>query len=245
MKVTWFTDPAEGNFGEAPHKLSSYYQYDTETKELVRIRLELNRGESMRSTRNPAVFYERDCAIGFSPKSLSDMQQYPDDAFRIENGQLLVHGSPLDQTPSDHYFTVTMRMDKSYPHSGSVVTTRPNLPKGVEEHHLQTLAAKVLKVRKGFALTPHHVTAEALAREIIKIANKISETDKEIHAAITTPTLSSGEGQADALVALERETVGLSAPKVDQSTTVTATPTLPSHSEQKERDVSRPKGLRP
>ncbi|MEM9000735.1 MAG: hypothetical protein AAGB24_10770 [Bacteroidota bacterium] len=171
MIITWFTDPSGGNIRAAPHKLSSYYHYDTETMDLVRIRLELQRKKATKDTRSTAVFLNEKRIVGFyTGDDLLYVNKHPDSSFRIVDGQIQVSGQPLKQLPVKKDLAVDMgSMDNSI-HIGSEVTLKPNLPPGITLQHLNLLVNKALDERRNVMLTTHNVSPIELARRIRAVA---------------------------------------------------------------------------
>ncbi|CAL2095175.1 hypothetical protein [Tenacibaculum sp. 190524A02b] len=165
MIITWNTTP-ESEASEE-EKLSSYYQYDTVSKKLVRIRLELGREES---TGQPRVIYNEDRAVGFSDIDFIEEQaKYPDSDFTIdpETKQLLVKGEPMDTEPSIGASVVDMTLGTTKPHFGNAVSDNPNLPEGITNTHLSLIANNTLINGKGGIITGAD-SSEATLSETLK-----------------------------------------------------------------------------
>lgn len=156
MILSWFTQPPGG--------FSSYYQFDTATREFSRIRLELGRQSETRTT-DTFVSYNSDRAVGFSAQRLStsDLTRWSVD----EDGQLCFDDVAL---PSDKPSAGDRVYDSSNPdsfvHRGNPVTDAPVLPQDIQAKHLALLANDALLTRKGFTLTANDAGELALSAAI-------------------------------------------------------------------------------
>ena len=132
MIISWFTDPSKGTFVEGSGKLSSYYQYDTQSKQFSRVRLELGRSSGSGDTK---AMYQETRYVAFSDQKINDSKNWT-----VENGELKYKGNSLEQTPTNGDYVYDLTNPKSTPHYGNPVTDSPNLPEGIEIRHLSLIA---------------------------------------------------------------------------------------------------------
>jgi hypothetical protein len=153
MIISWFTQPR--------NPFSSYYQYDTVTRQFSRIRLELARNEGADST---CVMYRSNRTVGFSEERYSNDAEY----WSIKDGVLCYKGTPLPSTrPRDEYRVYDTSDPSKHVHCGRPVTKDPELLKGIEAKHLALLANKAMITKeKDDNLTPGDASEDALANTI-------------------------------------------------------------------------------
>ena len=123
-RITWFTQP-ETN-GKDLH-FSSFYMYDTDNRDFVRIRLDLAREDN----EPPTIFIEKEVSIGFSKTEISE----------DEIAQAI---DTLDKKPTVGYYTYDK--NENYIHSGNVVIIKGKtyLPKGITNDDLEKIAQKLI-----------------------------------------------------------------------------------------------------
>jgi hypothetical protein len=133
MIMSWFTQP--------PGENSSYYQYDTVTKNFTRIRLELDRASSSGSTDDTFVGYKAERYVGFSTARYSTSKGNLGDWSVNEDGALCYKGVALPaDRPDAGARTYDCTDPSSFVHRGNPVTTTPTLPEGIGAKHLALLA---------------------------------------------------------------------------------------------------------
>lgn len=187
MIISWNTDPSKGTFAPGSTKYSSYYQYDTVSHKLVRIRLELGRTEINGET---MVIYDNNRAVGFSDIDfIKEELEYPDSDFSIDaaTGEVLLRGVPLSQIPQPGYNVVDMSPGDTVPHFGNSVSTSADthLPEGIQNKHLGVLANEAILEERGITLTSSAASGEQLsavlkgqvARAVGKPFNEITNED--------------------------------------------------------------------
>ena len=133
MIISWFTQP--------PDEFSSYYQYDTVTKNFTRIRLELGRQSQSGNTDDTFVGFKTERYVGFSSADYSTRKSNLGHWSVNEAGELCYDGVALPTgrpAADDNVYDCTD--PSSFVHSGNPVTTTPSLPPGIEPKHLALLA---------------------------------------------------------------------------------------------------------
>ncbi|SHJ62543.1 hypothetical protein [Aquimarina spongiae] len=209
MIITWFTDPSKGTFTEGSGKFSSYYQYDTETKKFVRIRLELGRQSSGSDLGETGAFFKNKRAVGFSSIDfIEKVAEYPDSDFTIDKstGKLLLKGDPMSTTPTTGDNVVDMSPGQTKPHFGNSVASKAFLPPDIEPKHLSLIANNAIANGESESFTTKSVTgtqlSDALKGKVCDIMgvedfNTISDADilkklksqiAEIKEELTTPS---------------------------------------------------------
>jgi hypothetical protein len=207
MVITWNTDPSKGDFDNNPGKFSSYYQYDTETRKMVRIRLELNRSSksSAADSGSTKSMLNENRAVGFSSTRLTKDKTLKASDFKVDDDKVLFRGEPMSQTPQDGYWVVDMSQGSSSPHLGNMVTTSPNLPEGIQTKHLSLLANQAIIDGEGSVFTAPDATADdlskALKAKVTEIMGKPFDevTDADLLAKLTAQvtTIREQSTQAD------------------------------------------------
>lgn len=158
MIITWFTQPA--------NSYASYYQFDTETKKFVRIRMELGRKSGSGRTQ---LIYEDEYAVGFGKAAdydTSDAQRWKVN----EKGQLCYDDKPLSLEPGPKLNTFDTKQDyidnQDYVHFGNELSTNPSLPDGIEPKHLSLLASDAMEKGKSYRLTERDASGKELSDKI-------------------------------------------------------------------------------
>ncbi len=180
MIISWFTDPAKGNFGIPGNeeKFSSYYQYDTTSKEFTRVRLELGRTSGSGDTQ--AMFKETRY-VGFSTEKIRTSSDWT-----VEAGQLKYKGVALETVPTEGDYVYDLTNPTSKPHFGNPVTSEANLPEGIEVKHLNLIANDAMVSKSSVVFTTKAASgaelAEVLKGEVAMIVGKpfASITDADI-----------------------------------------------------------------
>lgn len=172
MIKIWYTDPAKGNFAGNQGKFSSYYQYDTVTKEFVRVRLELGRAPSSSGGDSGKTFvnYKETRTVGFSDQvySTSDLSRWSVDA----QNRLCFDNHPLSENPSKNARTYDCSDVESFVHRGNQVTENPNFPEGIATKHLSLLANNAIINKTSANLTTSSATAQELS---LSLKNQVAE----------------------------------------------------------------------
>jgi hypothetical protein len=174
----WYTHPGDS--------CSSFYYYDRSRRELVRIRLELNRAPFGVDLGQTFAVYQHPRYVGFSKLKYNYTVL---DKFRLlEDGTMLDHkGRQLHAYPKqDRYvydFTSKdgVRPDNKVHVGNQVVRERfATLPGDIKEHHLIRLAKICLREKNKIVLTDPSVNEGALAdkiKEVIMTAHGGTEED--------------------------------------------------------------------
>ncbi len=177
---------------EGSGKYSSYYQYDTVSLKLVRIRLELNRSTDSGSG-DTKVIYNENRGVGFTDQNLTEDDTVQNSDFSVDNTEVIFRNTPMSQTASEGSWVVDMSSGSSGPHFGNPVINDPNLPYGIETKHLSLLANQAIIDGKGYSLTTNDATAEALTEALqAKVAQVVGRdsftqvTDDDILAKLTS-----------------------------------------------------------
>lgn len=127
---TWFTNPSGG--------FSSFYMYDTDTKNFVRIRLELNREPTSDGVDNgyTKIVKRSNRVVAFSTK-------YDRHPF-LRGDEIYVSGSPVPYAyPPNvgmYVYDCSVGSGRS-PHLGNPVILTPILPAGIDSELLSTIAS--------------------------------------------------------------------------------------------------------
>jgi hypothetical protein len=189
MIITWCTDPSQGEFEEGDVTFSSFYQYETVTKQFVRIRLELNRQVSGGDQGDTFARFKAERFVGFSDQALSrDLQHWTVDA----EGRLCFDGNALGQTPTNDYNVYDCTDVTEFIHRGNPITTDPNFPEGIEPKHLLLIANDTMISGADIRLTGRGASAqqlsEALATRVSQIMNRpfVEITDAQLLARLKT-----------------------------------------------------------
>ena len=173
MIISWFTDPSKGTFVEGSGKFSSYYQYDTETKQFTRVRMELGRKASSSGydQGDTMASYKETRYVSFSDEKIRDGKNWT-----VENGELKYKGNSLEQTPSSGDYVYDLTNPKSVPHFGNPVTDSPNLPEGIEVRHLSLIANDTMVNKTSFKFTTSKATGDALSEALKTKVSDIMKT---------------------------------------------------------------------
>jgi hypothetical protein len=155
MIISWFTKPEKS--------FDSYYQYDTVTKNFVRIRLELGRNDGDDSV----IIFEPKNYVGFSrsdyPTKGADLNRWSVNAAEelCYNGVALRGGRPSDK---DYVYDTDNPTE--WMHPGNPVTYRPYLPHDIQAKHLALIANDAFErgQRGDDVLTRSNVDKEVLDR---------------------------------------------------------------------------------
>jgi hypothetical protein len=157
MIITWYTQP-EGKF-------ASFYYYDTITRILVRIRLELKRDDGD----GAKVIYRNNRYCGFS--KIEELLKTK--TLSVANGFIKVSdGTFLTDKPEVGYYVYDfsskdgLKPDNN-PHHGNAVTLKPVLPKGITEVQLKLLAIKSIALKKSISLVNSDASTEQLIEAIL------------------------------------------------------------------------------
>jgi hypothetical protein len=202
---TWCTDPSQGNFQEGSGQFSSYYQYDSASLKLVRIRLELNRS-SKNSTGETKLMLDGNRGVGFADQNLTKDKTIRASDFEVNNGEVLFRGQPMSQTPTEGSWVVDMSSGDPQPHFGNQVASKPNLPEGIETKHLSLLANQAMIDGEVYSFTASGATEDALSASIKKEVSYLMDnkpfdqiTDDELLTKLKaqTTTLREQAMQAD------------------------------------------------
>jgi hypothetical protein len=174
MIKSWFTQPPGG--------YASYYQYDTVTCQLSRIRLELGRTSGSGDT---AVIYRPRRAVGFSKFNYS-VSKKPGEVWSWsvnDDGRICYMGIPLNGPPPKPGEYVYDTSDPlSSVHAGNRVTSTPRLPPGIRPEHLALLANHAFITlgdnKEDIQLTGGDATPGALAAKIkVEVCRIVDEPD--------------------------------------------------------------------
>ncbi len=165
----WYTHPAES--------YDSFYYYDTRSRNMVRIRLQLERYDG-----GPEIVARQKRYIGFyDPNSgehfHSSMQYWSvDDRERIvyTNGNIRM---VLPEEPRVGWVGIDFSLDGSEEraHRGNKVTNTSNLPdcatdgRAVTEDTLEEIAQRWLGEHRNQAICEPHVDKYTLANELVKL----------------------------------------------------------------------------
>ena len=162
MIVIWTTDPAKGDFANNPQKYSSFYMYETVSKQFVRVRLELGRNDS--NGGDTFSRYKKTRTIGFSDQTYltRDLARWSLDA----HDKLCYDGTPLSQTPEADSKTYDCTDVTSFVHRGNAVTANPNFPPGIESKHLLLVANETLINKTNITFTNSAASGENLAEAL-------------------------------------------------------------------------------
>ncbi len=181
MIITWYTDPSKGNFAENPGKFSSYYQYDTTTNKLVRVRLELGRETSEYDTGATTAFLDDQRYVGFSTVVYIEKEaEYPDEDFTIDakSGLILVKGEALDVKPKIGDNVVDMSSYSETPHFGNSVSKNINLPEGIETKHLSLIANEAIITNKNIIISGRNASGVELSGNLkAKVCDIVGKED--------------------------------------------------------------------
>ena len=200
LLVSWFSQPPEEG-------LSSYYLYNTGTRQLCRIRLELGRASA--GDNSTVISYDGGAVVGFGKSSLPGPKESGKWSVDREY-RLCFDGEPLAGPPpknagdgiydaADAPGTVTIL------HSGNPVTRDPTLPTGIEPKHLAPLAQRAMLDKKDVTLTGSTATedelADAIKAQVVKVLGVVNfgqVTDNLIHAKLTEQAKDIATGPARA-----------------------------------------------
>lgn len=164
MAKTWYTHPE--------NQFDSFYYFDDTTRELVRIRLELGRKSGSGDTK---AMYEPDRYFGFSTDASLDVRDL--NLWTVDKGTVQYNGRPLESNPTKDYWTYdfALRQGEKKPreiHPGNKVATSGQLPKGITEKELITLAQKAIARRGDIVLTKKDATPEQLSQAILAVVKE-------------------------------------------------------------------------
>lgn len=166
----WFTAPKSKGF-------SSYYVFNTVTKEFCRIRMELNRPPHGYDDGSTRVFYRPYRVIGFSArKDLDTRNLWLWHVQKTGAGErLLYQGNVLlDSEPSERekyvYDSSNIMLSMHYG-SPAIHSDKAILPPGINLLHLQKLAHTAFKRKKDIYLTSRYATPDQLASKILSEIN--------------------------------------------------------------------------
>lgn len=190
MLFFYFTDPSDGTFTENPFEFSSYYQYDSMTKKLVRIRLELKRNSKKNTIidRGETLIIVEEKLVGFSNIRLGiiikENEDYRYDYLRCDGSIIIFKDTQdevelkLSQTPKENDWAFDVPTTNKDMHFGNRVTTKPNLPPGIKQMHLSLLANQAIieNIHGKDILTIRDASitdlAESIKKRVAKICNK-------------------------------------------------------------------------
>jgi hypothetical protein len=166
--ITWYTQPEKS--------FASFYYYESTTRELVRIRLELGRTEG---NGYPTAIYTPNRYIGFFEHDyllsapLDDSETMKD--YRINDDQILIHYKDkwhtLEDKPRAGYWvhdvtSINGKTLNDIPHWGNSVSITPRLPASITEYDLRALALTCLDVKSSIKLAAAAAGEEELAQAI-------------------------------------------------------------------------------
>lgn len=130
MIMSWFTQPPGKTF-------SSYYQYDTVTKNFTRIRLELNRADPD----GTFISYQTERFVGFSAKRYRTSGKNLRRWSVNEKNELCYENVALPTSqPNEGVRTYDCSLPMTRVHQGRGLTNDPILPEGIKPKHLALLA---------------------------------------------------------------------------------------------------------
>lgn len=161
--MTWYTQPPDG--------FSSFYSYDEDKLILVRIRLELGRGEWGSDMGETIVIYSRSHYVGFSERDYSREER---ERFLLDDdGNITYEGTKLSSTPVAGFFVYDFsssnRRSPAYGvHSGNRVVDKSSatLPRGITEDHMRKLAEIGFERKQDIALTAQDEAEDYLTSAI-------------------------------------------------------------------------------
>jgi hypothetical protein len=157
MIIAWYTQP--------PGKFSSYYQYDTVSRNFTRIRLELGRAAKPTDDGGTFASFKDDRRVGFSDDRLSTSK--PADHWSVNgSGRLCFDGKELSGVPKPGSRVYDASNPDSFVHVGNPVTDTPALPPGIEPKHLALLANKAMIMKTKIVLTTRDATSDDLVRSL-------------------------------------------------------------------------------
>jgi len=186
LLVSWFSQPPAG--------LSSYYLYNTGTRQLCRIRLELGRASA--SDNSTVISYDGGTVVGFRESGLPGPEEggkwSVDGEYRLCFGGEPLAGPPPKNADDGIYDAADNPGSVTILHSGNPVTKNPTLPAGIEPRHLAPLAQRAMLDKKDVTLTVSTATRDELAgaikaqvAEVLGVGNFGQVTDNLIHAKLT------------------------------------------------------------
>jgi hypothetical protein len=199
LLVSWFSQPPEG--------LSSYYLYNTRTRQLCRIRLELGRAST--GNNNTVISYDGGTVVGFGESGLLGPEQggkwSVDGEYQLCFGGVPLAGPPPKNAGDGIYDAADDPGSVAILHSGNPVTKNPTLPAGIEPKHLAPLAQRAMLDKKDVTLTGSAATRDELAdaikaqvAEVLGVGNFGQVTDNRIHAKLTEQARDIATGPARA-----------------------------------------------
>ena len=119
--LTWYTQP--------PASFASYYYFDTDTRNMVRVRLELNRKDQGA----PKAIPDSDRYIGFVDPGTGIKFDYDPQYWSVNGDGLIVYHKGSDKVtltdnPTVGWKIIDFSMGGSHIHHGNKVTDNPVLP---------------------------------------------------------------------------------------------------------------------
>jgi hypothetical protein len=124
-RITWFTQPKDKNGEIKKDMYASFYMYDPETLDYVRIRLDLTRQPYGRDDGNPAIVCRKNRIVIVLKDGKENSLKNNDDP--KAGGQILDHDM--------------VNNNRNTWHHGDEITYTPYLPDGIKEN-LEELALK-------------------------------------------------------------------------------------------------------
>ena len=124
-RITWFTQPKDKNGEIKKDMYASFYMYDPETLDYVRIRLDLTRQPYGRDDGNPAIVCRKNRIV-----------EVPGDGgkTKVKDINDLIKEQPMWDHDKNNY------NEKEW-HKGNKITDNPHLPDGIKKN-LEKLALK-------------------------------------------------------------------------------------------------------
>jgi hypothetical protein len=157
MIIAWYTQPPGG--------FSSYYQYDTVSRNFTRIRLELGRAAKPTDDGGTFASFKDDRRVGFSDVRLSTSN--PSAHWTVnEAGRLCFDGTELSGIPKSDSRVYDTSDPDSFVHVGNKITDTPTLPPGIEPKHLALLANKAMITKTKIVLSARDATPDALVQSL-------------------------------------------------------------------------------
>jgi len=161
--ITWYTQPEKS--------FASFYSYNEDTREMVRIRMELNRMGDSGDPGDTLAGYRSDHYVGFCPDVLSEFELAD---FMVDDGVVVheYHGRLQTEPHVGWYVYDFESTNRKTPtgmvHWGNAVVTKENarLPRGIRERDLRKLARVCFDKQSFILLTPPDATEDELAKSI-------------------------------------------------------------------------------
>lgn len=159
---TWYTQPKSS--------FASFYYYLPDTKELVRIRMELGRSSRNSDDGSTRVIYRKNRYVGFSSERIADRE-----TLRVEDNKIKgLEADPAEDLRVYDFSSANAQTPDKTPHVGNLVTTQPKLPKGVNEEMLRKVAEKAIANKKSKSLTPANASEDELSKVLREEAEQVN-----------------------------------------------------------------------